>query len=100
MSTNPERIREIGNGGLSGAPLFQKSLELVKHIHAHTKGRLPIVGCGGIMTPEQAQEMLDAGASLLEIYTGFIYEGPALVRKMVKLLDNHKKKEHSKTESP
>ena len=99
LSASPELIREIGPGGLSGAPLFRKTLEQVKHIHIHTKGRLPIVGCGGIQTPEQAQEMLDAGASLLEIYTGFIYEGPALVRKIVKFLDNRKKNEHSKTES-
>lgn len=93
LSTNPDRIKHIGNGGLSGSPLFRKSLELVKHIHAYTKGRLPIVGSGGISTPDQAQQMLDAGASLLEIYTGFIYEGPAVVKKIVKGLENRKRQE-------
>lgn len=85
-SISSEKIEEIGNGGLSGAPLFSKNLELVKYIHKQSEGRLPIVGVGGIMTPEQAKEMLEAGASLIEIYTGFIYEGPDLVKKIIKHL--------------
>ena len=60
---------------------------MVKHIHQFTSGRLPVVGVGGIMTPEQAKEMLDAGASLIEIYTGFIYEGPSLVKRINKYLE-------------
>ena len=52
-----------------------------------TGSKLPIIGVGGIMTPEQAKEMLDAGASLIEIYTGFIYEGPAFVEKILKYID-------------
>ena len=98
LQTHSERLAHIGKGGLSGAPLYAKSLELVKHVHGHTKGRLPIVGCGGIFTPAQAQEMLDAGASLLELYTGFIYEGPSVVRKLVKGLENRKKKEINTSE--
>lgn len=87
LRTSRQKIEKIGNGGLSGAPLYSRSLELVKHIHEFTKGRIPIVGVGGIMTPEQAHEMLEAGASLIEIYTGFIYEGPAIVKKIIKHLE-------------
>lgn len=83
-----EKIEEIGNGGLSGAPLYSKNLELVKYVHAKSEGKLPIIGVGGIMTPEQAKEVLDAGASLVEIYSGFIYEGPALIRNINKYLEN------------
>ena len=83
-----EKIDEIGNGGMSGAPIYQKNLALVKYIHEKSGGKLPIVGVGGIMSPEQAQEMLEAGASLIEIYSGFIYEGPSLVKRIIKHLDN------------
>ena len=86
LTTNPARIEKIGKGGLSGAPLFEKSLGLVKYIHEKTAGRLPIVGVGGIMTPSQAKMMLDAGASLIEICTGFIYEGPSAVKHILKKL--------------
>lgn len=87
LKTSQAKIEKIGNGGLSGAPLYEKSLAMVKHIHEFTSGRLPVVGVGGIMSPKQAQEMLDAGASLIEIYTGFIYEGPSIVKKINKHLE-------------
>lgn len=77
-----EKIDEIGNGGMSGAPLFGKSLSLVRYINEKSKGKLPIIGVGGIMSGEQAQQMLDAGASLVEVYSGFIYEGPSLVKNI------------------
>ena len=83
-----ERIEEIGNGGMSGAPVHKKNLELVRFVHEKSEGRLPIIGVGGIMSPEDAKEMLDAGASLIEIYTGFIYEGPGLIKKIIKYLEN------------
>lgn len=86
-SISQEKIEEIGNGGMSGAPVYKKNLELVKYIHSKSEGKLPIVGVGGIMSPEQAQEMLEAGASLIEIYSGFIYEGPALIKKIIKHLE-------------
>lgn len=86
-SISKERIEEIGNGGMSGAPLHQKNLELVKYVHTKSAGKLPIIGVGGIMSPEQAKAMLDAGASLVEVYTGFIYEGPALVKNIIKHLE-------------
>lgn len=87
-SISAERIEEIGNGGLSGAPVHKKNLELVRYINEKSEGRLPIIGVGGIMSPEDAQAMLDAGASLVEIYSGFIYEGPELVKKIIRHLEN------------
>lgn len=89
LRTSPSRIKHIGPGGLSGAPLFERSLDLVRYIHDKTDGRLPIIGVGGISTPEQARAMLEAGASLIEVYTGFIYEGPSLVRRILKHLETH-----------
>ena len=86
LKTDEKRLEKIGRGGLSGAPLFGKALDLVKYIHLKTQGRLPIVGVGGIMTSEQAKQMLDAGASLIEICTGFVYEGPSAVKKILKNL--------------
>jgi len=88
LTASQERLEKIGEGNVSGAPLFQRSLAKVKHINEFTKGHLPIIGVGGIMTPEQAKEMLDAGASLIELMTGLIYEGPTLVRKILKHLDS------------
>ncbi len=90
-SISKEKIEAIGNGGLSGAPLYAKNLELVKYLHAKSEGKLPIVGVGGIMSPEQAQEMLDAGASLIEVYSGFIYEGPSIVKNINSYLESKAK---------
>ena len=64
---------------------------MVRYIHEKSGGNLPIVGVGGIMSPEQAGMMLDAGASLIEVYSGFIYEGPAIVRRILKYLQKRKK---------
>lgn len=86
-SISQEKIEEIGNGGMSGAPVHQKNLDLVKYIHSRSDGKLPIIGVGGIMSPEQAKAMLDAGASLIEIYSGFVYEGPSLIKKINKFLE-------------
>lgn len=93
--TSAQQLAAIGNGGLSGAPLFNKSRDMVKYISAKSKGLIPIVACGGIMTPQQAKEMLDCGASLVEIYTGFIYKGPGIVKDIVRYLE----KEASKGDS-
>lgn len=86
LKTDSQTVETIGNGGLSGAPLFEKSLSFVKYIHDKTDGLLPIIGVGGIMTPKQAQQMLDAGASLIEVYSGFIYNGPAFIKQILKYL--------------
>ena len=86
-SISPEKIEAIGAGGMSGAPVHKKNVELVKFIHQVSEGKLPIIGVGGIMSGADAQEMIDAGASLVEIYSGFIYEGPSLVKKIIKYLE-------------
>ena len=88
----PTKAMEGMEGGLSGAPLFEKSLATVKYIHESSRGRLPIIAAGGIMTPAQAQQMLDAGASLVEVYTGFIYNGPGFAKQIVRHLKKHNKK--------
>ena len=87
LTISQEKIDDIGNGGLSGAPLRKKNLELVRYIHQKSEGRLPIIGVGGIMSGEDAKAMLDAGASLVEIYSGFIYEGPALIKRIITHLE-------------
>ena len=99
LSTPEEKVNSIGKGGLSGAPLYERSLEMVKYIHQKSGGKLAIIGCGGIMTPAQAKAMLDAGASLIEVYTGFIYEGPGFVEKILKELDPPKKKKRKQAEA-
>ena len=75
-------------GGLSGAPLYDKSNEVISFISKKTKGKLPIIGVGGISTPEQAVKKIEAGAHLIQLYTGIIYEGPGIVRKINKKLLN------------
>ncbi|MBQ8421434.1 MAG: quinone-dependent dihydroorotate dehydrogenase [Bacteroidales bacterium] len=89
-SISQERIKEIGNGGMSGAPIHAKNVELVRYVHEKSGGKLPIIGVGGIMSPEDAKDMLDAGASLVEIYSGFIYEGPGLVKDIIRYLETEK----------
>ena len=85
MDSNlPGLVEEIGKGGLSGAAIRERSTEIIRYIHTKTEGKLPIIGVGGIMSPEEAIEKLNAGASLVQIYTGFIYEGPGLVRRINK----------------
>ncbi len=66
-------------GGLSGAPLTARSTQVIRHIAKQTQGKLPIIGVGGIMTPQDALAKLDAGATLVQVYTGMIYAGPGLV---------------------
>lgn len=82
LSTEPERIAEIGNGGLSGQPLKDRSTEVIRYLAQQTKGKLPIIGVGGIASPEDAIEKLEAGASLVQIYTGLIYSGPRLIKNI------------------
>ena len=86
LKSDPESIKAIGDGGLSGAPLFERSIEFVKYINQKTNGQLPIIAVGGIMSAEQAKQMLDAGASLIQVYSGFIYNGPSFVKQINKYL--------------
>ena len=82
LSTDPEAVRSIGNGGMSGAPLTLRSLEVVRYVAEKTGGKLPIIGVGGIMSVQDALNMLDAGATLVQVYTGFVYNGPGFIRKI------------------
>ncbi|MBP5972128.1 quinone-dependent dihydroorotate dehydrogenase [Brasilonema sp. CT11] len=70
-------------GGISGAPLKQRSTEVIRFIWQQTAGQLPIIGVGGIFTPEDAWEKITAGACLIQVYTGWIYEGPAMIRHVL-----------------
>ncbi len=84
LKSEKKIIRAIGRGGLSGAPLTKRSIEMVRYIHDKTGGCFPIIGVGGIMTEEDAMAMLDAGACLIQLYTGFIYEGPKFAKRICK----------------
>ena len=86
LKTDNKTLDTIGTGGLSGAPLFKKTLDFVSYIARKTGGSLPIIASGGIMSPQQAKQMLDAGASLVQVYSGFIYNGPGFVKKINKYL--------------
>ncbi len=86
LKTDKQTIENIANGGLSGAPLTSRTVGMVKYIHEKTNGDIPIIGVGGVMTEQDALNLIDAGASLVQIYSGFIYEGPALPRKICKRL--------------
>ena len=71
-------------GGLSGKPLQHKSTEIIKRLHQELKGQIPIIGSGGIDGLQNAQEKIEAGAELLQVYSGLIYHGPKLVKELVK----------------
>ena len=80
-------------GGLSGAPLRQRSTEVIAHIFKHTEGKLPIIGVGGIFTADDAWEKITAGASLVQVYTGLIYNGPSIAGDIVRGLKARMEKE-------
>ena len=86
LHTNKEKITAAGTGGLSGLPLKKRALEVVNYLHTRSAGAFPIIGVGGIHTAQDALDMIHAGASLVQIYTGFIYEGPGLVKRINKAL--------------
>ena len=71
------------SGGMSGAPARQRNTQIVRDVMDRTGGRLTIIASGGIMSPRDAQEKLDAGATLVQLYTGLIYAGPGLVREIL-----------------
>ncbi len=86
LITSESRVKAIGKGGLSGAPLREKSNAIIRYIKEKTEGRLPVIGSGGVMTVKDAIEKLEAGADLIQVYTGFVYEGPGFVKKILKAL--------------
>jgi dihydroorotate dehydrogenase len=69
-------------GGLSGKPLRARSTEVIRHLYRQAQGKLPIIGVGGIFNAADAWEKITAGATLVQIYTGLVYEGPAIVREI------------------
>ena len=89
-----EKKEEIG--GLSGRPLTQRSTEVIRFLAEKSQYRFPIIGVGGIHTPEDALEKLRAGASLVQIFTGFIYEGPSLIKRINKAIIKRMKNEERK----
>lgn len=82
LKASIEQTDAIGAGGVSGKPLTKKSTEIIRYIHQKTNGKIPIIGVGGIHSAQDAIDKLNAGASLVQLYTGFIYEGPALIKKI------------------
>lgn len=82
LESDPAYVEAIGAGGVSGRPLHMRALRMVQYIAQQTEGRVPIIGVGGIASAEDAYRMICAGASLVQIYTGLVYEGPGLVRRI------------------
>jgi dihydroorotate dehydrogenase len=83
LKTSAEAVREMGAGGISGAPVRARSTAVVRRLYRGTSGKIPIVGVGGIFSAADAIEKIQAGASLVQIYTGFIYGGPATVSRIL-----------------
>jgi dihydroorotate dehydrogenase len=81
-------IKDAHVGGLSGKPVRKRSTEIIKYISQKTNGQLPIIAVGGIFTPADAEEKIKAGASLVQVYTGFIYSGPAIAKNICKRLSS------------
>ncbi|WP_298497990.1 quinone-dependent dihydroorotate dehydrogenase [uncultured Algibacter sp.] len=89
LKVTNERLEEIGNGGLSGQPIKEKSTQVIKYLSEKSNKAFPIIGVGGIHSAKDALEKLDAGADLVQIYTGFIYEGPSLIKSINKAIINN-----------
>ena len=77
-------VEEIGAGGVSGAPVRTRASDVISTIHDKSEGQVKVIGVGGIFTAEHAREKLNAGAAMVQVYTGFIYEGPACVKRILK----------------
>ena len=86
LKTDVSTIEKNGAGGLSGKPLTSRSTEVIRYLAEKARGRYKIIGVGGIHSPEDALEKIEAGASLIQLYTGFIYEGPGLAKKISEAL--------------
>ena len=86
LKTDKNKVDAIGNGGLSGKPVGLRSTQVIKYLADKSNRAFPIIGVGGIHSVEDALEKLDAGATLLQVYTGFIYEGPSLVKRINKAI--------------
>ncbi len=82
LKTSPHNVTVIGKGGLSGKPIRKRALEVVRYLSENSGNAFPIIGVGGIFTPDDALEMFAAGADLIQLYSGFVYEGPFVARKI------------------
>jgi dihydroorotate dehydrogenase len=80
LQTSGEKVKAFGEGGLSGAPLQPQAAKVIATLYNLTRGTLPIIGAGGIFDADDAWQMIAAGASLIQVYTGFIYEGPSIAK--------------------
>ena len=89
LSTDPAEIEAIGAGGLSGPPLTHQAWEVLNYLHQKTKGKIPLIGVGGIFEPLDAVMRMQAGAKLVQVYTGFVYQGPAFVKRLLKAIRAH-----------
>ena len=89
LQMDEARVQEMGPGGLSGAPVRERSTEVIRYLHTKSGGSFPIIGVGGICSGVDAQEKLDAGASLVQVYSGLIFEGPGLIRRINRHLLQH-----------
>ncbi|MBA4196996.1 MAG: dihydroorotate dehydrogenase (quinone) [Chitinophaga sp.] len=88
LKAESQKIEKIGMGGLSGKPVRQRSTAVLEYLHHQLQNNIPIIASGGIFTGVDAKEKLNAGASLVQVWTGFIYEGPAIVKNICKELAN------------
>lgn len=88
LSTNKDEVDKIGSGGVSGKPLLDSSSSMIQYVNKKTNGALEIIGVGGIHSGDDGLNKIKAGASLVQIYTGFIYEGPTLIGEIKKKLQN------------
>lgn len=88
LTERKENLEKIGAGGVSGKPLTERSTEVIRYLHSKSGGSFPIIGVGGIHSEKDALEKLEAGASLIQLYTGFIYEGPGLAKRINKAILN------------
>lgn len=86
LKASDERLKEIGNGGLSGQPVKDRSTSVIRFLSEKSNKAFPIIGIGGIHSAQDALDKIEAGADLVQIYTGFIYEGPSLVKKINRAL--------------
>jgi dihydroorotate dehydrogenase len=82
LRTDKAIVESCGAGGLSGKPLTTRATQMIAELYELTHGRIPLIGVGGIFTAEDAWEKICAGASLVQLYTGFIYKGPRIVRQI------------------
>jgi dihydroorotate dehydrogenase len=89
LLTPAATVSNIGAGGLSGKPVQQRSTEVLRYITRQTAGNIPVIASGGIFTGADALEKFGAGAALVQVWTGFIYEGPAIVKKICRYLKNN-----------